>query len=231
MPDAREVLLGTFARWRTALWFRSGVGSASCGMHFPIRAVKPPYHTLARKARYLTVSNSSASETPNARASRNRFLKEGFRRAVSIPPKYIRCIWANSARRSWDSPRSPRSFLMCAASSFTAFCSAVNPPSCKVPPFHRLFPVFPTCQNAAESLGRAGAVYPARFFSRPRSPSHGRSVTPRQPRTSFLGGKGGICDGENVNGFLGRGSAGGPSPATDRASLPVLSPAGRGWRS
>ena len=41
---------------------------------------------------YLTVSNSFESETPNARASRNRFLKEGFRRAVSIPPRYVRCI-------------------------------------------------------------------------------------------------------------------------------------------
>src|ERR1017187_3581017 len=80
-----------------------------------------------RLSGYFTVSNSSESETPNARASRNRFLKDGFRRAVSIPPKYVRCIWANSARRSWDSPRSPRSFRMCAASSFTAFCSAVNP--------------------------------------------------------------------------------------------------------
>src|ERR1035437_5908338 len=74
---------------------------------------------------------------------------------------------------------------MCAASSFTAFCSAVKPPACKVPPFHRLFPVFPTCQNAAESLGRAGAVYPARFFSRPRSPSHGRSVTPGSHERRF----------------------------------------------
>jgi hypothetical protein len=33
-------------------------------------ADKPAYRTLARKARYLTVSNSSESETPNARASR-----------------------------------------------------------------------------------------------------------------------------------------------------------------
>jgi hypothetical protein len=33
-------------------------------------AVKPSYRTLARKARYFTVSNSSESETPNARASR-----------------------------------------------------------------------------------------------------------------------------------------------------------------
>src|SRR5450759_2449010 len=84
------------------------------------------------------------------------------------------------------------------------------------------------CRNALESLGRAGAVYPARFFSRPRSPSHGRSVTPRQPRTSFLGGKGGICDGENVNGFLGRGPTAGPGPATDRPAIPVLGAAGSG---
>src|ERR1039458_1799016 len=69
--------------------------------------VKPSYRKMARKARYFTVSNSSESETPNARAKRNRFLKEGFRRAVSIPPKYVRCIWANSARCSWDSPHSP----------------------------------------------------------------------------------------------------------------------------
>jgi len=190
MPDAREVLLGTFARWRTALWFRSGVGSASCGMHFPIRAVKPPYRTLARKARYLTVSNSSASETPNARASRNRFLKEGFRRAVSIPPKYIRCIWANSARRSWDSPRSPRSFLMCAASSFTAFCSAVNPPSGPREPSER---------------SREPRKDPLTASARWRSPGArpGLAVTPRQPRTSFFGGKGGSHRGENVNGILG----------------------------
>ena len=58
------------------------------------------YRTLARKARYLTVSNSWESETPSARASRNRLLKDGFRRAVSIPPRYVRCICANSARRS-----------------------------------------------------------------------------------------------------------------------------------
>ena len=38
---------------------------------------------------YLTVSNSSESETPSARASRNRFLKEGSRRAVSIPLSYV----------------------------------------------------------------------------------------------------------------------------------------------
>src|ERR1035441_89370 len=56
---------------------------------------------------YPTLSNSWESETPSARARRNRFLKEGFRRAVSIPPKYVRCIWANSTRRSWDSPHSP----------------------------------------------------------------------------------------------------------------------------
>src|ERR1039458_9151711 len=56
---------------------------------------------------YLTVSNIWASETPNARASRNRFLKDAFRRAVSTPPRYVRCIWANSARRCWDSPHSP----------------------------------------------------------------------------------------------------------------------------
>ena len=34
----------------------------------------------------------------------------------------------------------------------------------KVPPFHRLFPVFLTCRNVLESIGRAGAVYPARLF-------------------------------------------------------------------
>src|ERR1035437_10217041 len=43
-------------------------------------------------------------------------------------------------------------------------------------------------------------VVPPRF---PGSPSHGRSVTPRQPRTSFFGGKGGSRDGENINGILG----------------------------
>src|ERR1035437_7862819 len=117
---------------------------------------------------------------------------------------------------------------MCATNSFTAFCSAVKPPACTVPPFHRLFPVFPTRQNVAVGLGTAGAAYPARFFSRPRSPSHGGSVTPRQPRTSFLGGKGGICDGENVNGFLGRGPTAGPGPATDRPAIPVLGAAGSG---
>src|ERR1017187_3265185 len=47
-----------------------------------------------------TVSKSWESETPRARANRNRFLKDGFRRAVSIPPKYVRCIQDNSARRS-----------------------------------------------------------------------------------------------------------------------------------
>ena len=34
----------------------------------------------------------------------------------------------------------------------------------KVPPFYRLFPVFPTCRNALESLGRAGATHPARLI-------------------------------------------------------------------
>src|ERR1039458_9950083 len=33
----------------------------------------------------------------------------------------------------------------------------------KVSPFYRLFPVFPTCRNVLESLGRAGAVYPPRL--------------------------------------------------------------------
>src|ERR1035437_3368952 len=74
---------------------------------YKIGAVKPSYRTLARKARYPTVSNIWASETPNARASRNRFLKDAFRRAVSTPPRYVRCIWANSARRCWDSLHSP----------------------------------------------------------------------------------------------------------------------------
>jgi hypothetical protein len=67
------------------------------------RAVLPNLHgcwLAMRPSGYFTVSNSSESETPNALASRNRFLKEGFRRAVSIPPKYVRCIWANSAKRS-----------------------------------------------------------------------------------------------------------------------------------
>ena len=31
-------------------------------------------------------------------------------------------------------------------------------------PFCRLFQVFPTCRNALESLGRAGATYPARLI-------------------------------------------------------------------
>ena len=35
------------------------------------------------------------------------------------------------------------------------------------------------------------------------SPSHGSSVTPRQPRTSFWGGKGGSGDGKNDDGLLG----------------------------
>src|ERR1035441_2134240 len=63
---AREIEL----QWRTALWFRSGVGSASRGMHFPIRAVKPAYRTLARKARYFTVSNSWESGTPPRKEER-----------------------------------------------------------------------------------------------------------------------------------------------------------------
>ena len=41
----------------------------------------------------------------------------------------------------------------------------------KVPPFFWLFPVFPNCRNAFESLGRAIAVYPARLFL-PGVPAH-----------------------------------------------------------
>src|SRR5664280_1126223 len=58
----------------------------------------------------------------------------------------------------------------------------------------------PTCRNALESLGRAGATYPRGCFSSgPGSPSQDGSVTPRQPRTSFLGGTGGSHGGANVN--------------------------------
>src|ERR1035438_8035200 len=67
--------------------------------------------------------------------------------------------------------------------------------------------------------------------SGPGSPSQDGSVTPRQPRTSFLGGKGGSCDGEIVNGFLGRVQPGGGGPATDRPGVPVLGAAGSGWWS
>src|ERR1039458_249873 len=63
----------------------------------------------------------------------------------------------------------------------------------KVPPFRRLFPAFPAGQNAAESPGRAGAMYPTRLIllAIQDRPPHGKCVTPWQLRTSFLGGKGG----------------------------------------
>jgi hypothetical protein len=56
----------------------------------------------------------------------------------------------------------------------------------KVPPFYPLFPAFPTCQNALESLGRAGAAYPARLFLLGSViASHGRYVTASRRETSF----------------------------------------------
>src|ERR1019366_8316536 len=91
----------------------------------------------------------------------------------------------------------------------------------------------PGLPDLSERLRRASEG-PAQYIRRgcpasgPGSPSQHGSVTPRQPRTSFLGGKGGICDGENVNGFLGRGPTAGPGPATDRPAIPVLSAAGGG---
>ena len=80
----------------------------------------------------------------------------------------------------------------------------VVPGPWKVPPFFWLLPVFPTCQNALESLGRAGAVCPvASVCLGLGSPSDRTYVTPRQPRTSFFGGKGGSLNGENNDGLLG----------------------------
>ena len=45
-----------------------------------------------------------ASVTPSARARFSRFLREGFRRASSMPARYTRWICASSARRSCDQP-------------------------------------------------------------------------------------------------------------------------------
>ena len=43
------------------------------------------------------VSNSAFTGTPSARAILMRFRNDGFRRATSMPPRYVRCIPASSA--------------------------------------------------------------------------------------------------------------------------------------
>jgi hypothetical protein len=70
----------------------------------------------------------------------------------------------------------------------------------KVSPF-QVFPPVRTQWRAQE--GPEQRIGRGSFFSRPGSPSQDGSVTPRQPRTSFFGGKGGSGDGENINGILG----------------------------
>src|ERR1017187_9854313 len=53
-------------------------------------------------------------------------------------------------------------------------------------PFCRLFQVFPTCRNAAESLGWAGAIISGRLFLLGSViASHGRNVTASRRETSF----------------------------------------------
>ena len=74
----------------------------------------------------------------------------------------------------------------------------------KVSPFHRLFQVFPTCQNATESPGRAEATYRARLVLLASRIALRPYVCNSPAATNVVfGGKGGICDGENVNGILG----------------------------
>ena len=72
----------------------------------------------------------------------------------------------------------------------------------------RLFQVFlPVGTQPRASEGHSQYIRPGCYFS--GAPwklvrgSQDGSVTPRQPRTSFLGGKGGSGDGANDDGFLG----------------------------
>jgi hypothetical protein len=52
--------------------------------------------------------NNVATGTRSALASLTMLLKDGFRRAASIPAKYVRWMQARSANSSWDQPFSPR---------------------------------------------------------------------------------------------------------------------------
>src|ERR1019366_8874323 len=60
------------------------------------------------------------------------------------------------------------------------------------------------CRNDLDGLGRAGAVYPVASVCLGLGSASDRTyVTPRQPRTSVFGGKGGSLNGENNDGLLG----------------------------
>src|ERR1017187_6879034 len=92
------------------------------------------------------------------------------------------------AGRAAPGPVSPESISPAPYSHLTARCQAakvglsagnredVVPGPRKAPPFYRLFPVFPTCQNALESRGRAGATYRARLVLLASRIAHSRYV-------------------------------------------------------
>jgi hypothetical protein len=77
-------------------------------VRFVHRSLSTPSGTTARLERSTTETIPSPALLTRA-GSLMMFRNDGFRRAVSMPPRYVRCTPASSASRSWDHSFCPRS--------------------------------------------------------------------------------------------------------------------------